>query len=49
MDLHRCGIVHRDLKPSNFLVDVKIKNGIILPKLKIIDFSDSMAMKGNGG
>ena len=48
IDLHYCGIVHRDLKPSNFMVDIKIKDGILLPRLKLIDFSDSMIIKNNG-
>lgn len=43
MDLHRCGVVHRDLKPSNFLVKTQ---GHKHPILKLIDFSDSIVMKG---
>lgn len=43
LDLHRCGVVHRDLKPSNFLVKIR---GHKYPILKLIDFSDSIVMKG---
>lgn len=43
MDLHRCGVVHRDLKPSNFLVQTSGKK---FPILKLVDFSDSIAING---